>query len=319
MGVWQGIAQAYKDISAERTREREIREEREYNEKIRKEDFLNKQKLMREENLIEILQRRNAAKEQSENVVGKVKALKEKLGETDDERVAKVLSDPLAASAIFDTVEKVNIKRAENGLEPLTGTEILDSITYYDDDQNVKVMRGPTWGLEDLDRISGDEEEYRRVIIDSAGMGAKRPKPVVSVDPSLYDPKDPKRTEKAAEYFNTMVLQKAAMDLQRFGDDKAEGYAKLRALVDSAQKDPNGAGMAALQIQYGLSIYNDMLRSEDPNVNSISKHPVIQNGMQRVLDIQELKGILNDPNSSEQEKQEAQGLLEEITGIRRGQ
>ena len=38
MGVWQGIAQAYKDISAERAREKEIREEREYRIKEKEED-----------------------------------------------------------------------------------------------------------------------------------------------------------------------------------------------------------------------------------------------------------------------------------------
>lgn len=38
MGVWKGIAQAYKDISAERAREKEIREEREYRAKEKEED-----------------------------------------------------------------------------------------------------------------------------------------------------------------------------------------------------------------------------------------------------------------------------------------
>ena len=317
MGVWQGIAQAYKDISAERAREKEIREEREYNEKVRKEDFLNKQKLMREQNLLEILQKRNAAKKSSENYVGKVKALGAKLGETDDPRAAKVLSDPLAAAAILDAVESVNVKRAENGLEPLTGTEILDNITYYDDDQNVQIMRGPTWGLEDLDRISGDEEEYKRTIIESAGIGAQRPKPVVSVDPTLYDPRDPKRTKQAAEYFNAMVLQQAAAELQTL-DNEAEGYSNLAALVEDATKNANGAGMSALQIKYGLGIYEDMIGSNDPNVNSIAKDPVIQNSMQKLLDIRELQTILNDPSSTEDEKAEAQALLTGITGIRRG-
>lgn len=324
MGVWQGIAQAYKDISAERAREKEIREEREYRIKEKEEDrafereqYLARIREARRENLTKVLASRSDARSKSDNYVAKVKGLQEKLGETDDPRAAKVLSNPLAASAIFDAVEGVNIERAKNGLAPLSGTEILDNITYYDDDNNPQIVESPKFGLEDLDRISADEEEYQKVMIQAARSQAQRPKPVVSVDPTLYDPRDPKRTKQAAEYFNAMVLQQAAAELQTL-DNEAEGYSNLAALIEDATKNANGAGMSALQIKYGLGIYEDMIGSNDPNVNSIAKDPVIQNSMQKLLDIRELQTILNDPSSTEDEKAEAQALLTGITGIRRG-
>lgn len=324
MGVWQGIAQAYKDISAERAREKEIREEREYQTKQKEEDrafereqYLARIREARRENLTKVLASRSDARSKSDNYVAKVKGLQEKLGETDDPRAAKVLSNPLAASAIFDAVEGVNIERAKNGLAPLSGTEILDNITYYDDDNNPQIVESPKFGLEDLDRIAADEEEYQKVMIQAARSQAQRPKPVVSVDPTLYDPRDPKRTKQAAEYFNAMVLQQAAAELQTL-DNEAEGYSNLAALIEDATKNANGAGMSALQIKYGLGIYEDMIGSNDPNVNSIAKDPVIQNSMQKLLDIRELQTILNDPSSTEDEKAEAQALLTGITGIRRG-
>lgn len=324
MGVWQGIAQAYKDISAERAREKEIREEREYRIKEKEEDrafereqYLARIREARRENLTKVLASRSDARSKSDNYVAKVKGLQAKLGETDDPRAAKVLSNPLAASAIFDAVEGVNIERAKNGLAPLSGTEILDNITYYDDDNNPQIVESPKFGLEDLDRISADEEEYQKVMIQAARSQAQRPKPVVSVDPTLYDPRDPKRTKQAAEYFNAMVLQQAAAELQTL-DNEAEGYSNLAALIEDATKNANGAGMSALQIKYGLGIYEDMIGSNDPNVNSIAKDPVIQNSMQKLLDIRELQTILNDPSSTEDEKAEAQALLTGITGIRRG-
>lgn len=324
MGVWQGIAQAYKDISAERTREKEIREEREYQTKqkeadraFEREQYLARVQEARRENLTKILASRSDAKGKSDNYVAKVKGLQAKLGETDDPRAAKVLSNPLAAAAIFDAVEGVNVERAKNGLAPLSGTEILDNITYYDDDNNPQIVESPKFGLEDLDRIAADEEEYQRVMIQAARSGAQRPKPVVSVDPTLYDPRDPKRTKQAAEYFNAMVLQQASADLQSL-DNEAEGYSNLAALIEDATKNANGAGMSALQVKYGLGIYEDMIGSSDPNVNSIAKDPVIQNSMQKLLDIRELQTILNDPSSTEDEKAEAQALLTGITGIRRG-
>lgn len=324
MGVWQGIAQAYKDISAERAREKEIREEREYRTKEKEEDrafereqYLARIREARRENLTKVLASRSDARSKSDNYVAKVKGLQEKLGETDDPRAAKVLSNPLAASAIFDAVEGVNIERAKNGLAPLSGTEILDNITYYDDDNNPQIVESPEFGLEDLDRIAADEEEYQKVMVQAARSQAQRPKPVVSVDPTLYDPRDPKRTKQAAEYFNAMVLQQAAAELQTL-DNEAEGYSNLAALIEDATKNANGAGMSALQIKYGLGIYEDMIGSNDPNVNSIAKDPVIQNSMQKLLDIRELQTILNDPSSTEDEKAEAQALLTGITGIRRG-
>lgn len=327
MGFWQGVAEGYKDISAEQARKKEKEADRAFE----REQFMARMQEERRNNLLALMAKRRASGEDSANLVNKAKALSARIGAADDPRLQKIISDPLLAAKMYDEITKLDAERAKNDRRALSGTELLDAVSYYTEDGTPKVTPGKSFGLDDLDRLSADPAAYEEAVLEMSQV-TKRPEPVVSINQDAFRPRRYEQEKQATDYFNGMVLSAASKYAESLGED-ATGYSNLKATIADAQKDPNGAGMQTLYSQFGPDVYktfvevagaesqefllrNPILASQIELFKSDIK--VAQGGgvadTQRQKDLQTLQEVMSDPNQPESVRKRAENMYNEMTG-----
>jgi hypothetical protein len=90
----------------------------------------------RRDNLLTLFAKRDADKTASRAVTGQAQAFFSRLGDVDDPRVAALVNSPSVAAELEDRVSKIEIARAEAGLDtvPLTGETLLDFLVVQNPD-----------------------------------------------------------------------------------------------------------------------------------------------------------------------------------------
>lgn len=274
MGFWQGVASAYKDIGAERTREKELEEERAFEQ----EKLMTTLKENRRNALFELLARRKAAEGDASQYAAKTEALARRFEGVDDERVKVLLSNPITAATVYDNIVEIEAGRAKNDIAArLSGVEILNNLTIYGGSGGIKPAE---YTLEDIDAADlSDNKLYDEMRLGlSVPTGATAP--VVEVSPELLRPYGEKRLETARDTFSASVIQIAAQEAERLrqaGDERADEFASLSQAIEDVRKNgTKGIGMADLMTRFGVQVYEGLEAQGSPYLTALSEIPELQ-------------------------------------------
>lgn len=272
MGFWQGVAEAYKDISAERTRAREIEE----NKAFEREMFNKKIEEERRNILLNLYAKRKETQTNSNELAGKVSELSRML-DTKDERAKAVLSNPIAAAALYDSVQSINANRAKNEQPLLTGDEILGITVYSDRDGNKRITPESVKSLEEIGSMDlSDPAEFIRIRTSLEPRPAE--KPFVAMRPEYLDPQTGERTKRAIEdKLDPLVLARAGQRLDTLAKnpDAEKEYTALLKLTEMVGKGGTAAdyAMVKLRAMYGREIINTLDKQDQ---NELYKSPLIR-------------------------------------------
>jgi hypothetical protein len=337
MGFWQGVAEAYKDISAERTRAREIQDERDYRKKEKEEErafqrdmLMKKVEEDRRNNILNLMAKRRSTGANAEELALKAQAFAARVGETDDPRMKEILANPALAAAMLDQIDVLDQGRNKEGQRVLRGSELLDTMTYFTKDGSLGVTPGKSFGLDDLDRLSTDPKAYEEALLELS-QGGKSTQPVVRIDPEAFRAPSIGQEKRATDYFNGMILQAANVFVEN-SNLKGDAYGDLKATIDDAAKNPDGAGMATLYRQFGADVYTNFVKLTGADTEDfLIRNPVIANFLPKFKeDIQRASGV--DPetsqiqsdikylqdvianSTSEAEKKRAKTMLDQLVG-----
>lgn len=274
MGFWQGVASAYKDIGAERTREKELEEERAFEQ----EKLMTTLKENRRNALFELLAKRKAAEGDASQYAAKTEALARRFEGVDDERVKVILSNPIAAAAVYDNVVEIEAERAKNDIvQPISGELILNNFAVIGGRSGVTPTKVT---LEEIDAADlTDRGAFEKLALElSAPTGSTAP--VVEVSPELRRPYGEKRLETARDTFSASVIQIAAQEAERLrqaGDERADEFASLSQAIEDVRKNgTKGIGMADLMTRFGVQVYEGLEAQGSPYLTALSEIPEIQ-------------------------------------------
>jgi hypothetical protein len=271
MGFWQGVAEAYKDISAERTRARELEENRAFE----KEMFMKKVEENRRDKLIELSATRKKSKTNATEISGKAQELIKML-DPEDERTKVFVNDPVLAAATYDAVRKANEARVRNEKPTLTPEEILKISTYTDQSGKPKLSPDAPSSIEEINNLDlSNPEEYAKAL--KSLQPQSEDKPFVAVPPEYFSPDTGERTEKAIKTLDDMVMVRAYERLDKLGQDDKNSteYAQLAQLIDAGLGGGKGAELAMVRLRamYGREIIDNMNQQDQ---ETLYKSPVIR-------------------------------------------
>jgi hypothetical protein len=282
MGFWQGVAEAYKDISAERTRAREIQDERDYRKKekeeeraFEKEQFMLKVQENRRDVLYDLYAKRNATKANANEIKGKVTELL-KMVDPEDKKAQVFINNPAAGAAVYDTVKSINAKRAENEQPPLTADQILSIPVYTDESGRAKITPESVKSLEEIGSMDlSDPAEFMRI---RTSLETASEKPFVSVPTEFLNPDTGVRTKRAIEEkLDPMVLARAGQRLEALAEnpDAAKEYTSLLKLTSMVEKGGAAADYAMVKLRglYGREVI-ETLNQQDQD--ELYKSPLIR-------------------------------------------
>lgn len=329
VGMWQGIAQAVSEESERRFLQSEKEKDRAYEREM----WLEKVAEERKNSLIDLYVQSAAARSEAVNkYAGPAAAFLSRFDgdEQKDERVQFFRENPAAAAQVEEELRARELAAAKEGKPmPVTrGLSVLDYVDIYTTEEGDTQVEVP-----DIDTIlSGDFSDYdsyaqTAAALKAGGAGGA----YISVSPELGYAPDPKRLEDATQVWDNQSIMIASRKLEEL-DPTAVGYTELRNIIDGADKgDPVSLG--ALRTKYGPQALTELETANNPAVSYLRDNPTVMQytapppvtaSTTSAVDFnrfsreqldqigQELVAALNDPNSSEQEKVEAEQYLREL-------
>jgi len=257
-----------------------------------------------------------------------VRALDSRLRDEEGNLVSgaqEILSDPAAAHLLYQSIREEEQRAAEKGL-PVTrfsAQDIVDNATIYSSETGERQVL-PTISFEDL--LTGNfslEDGYR---IAYSGQ-EKRPDPVVEFRPQVNV--DPNKLKEGRDIWKGRVIRKLNEGLIEAKESDPELYTELFTLKESFEKDPDGPALVQVENLFGVQVYKEMMQEGSEYFKFLEVDPFFNPIRQKLEQVEQrteadvgsqeidaviLQQILSDPNASEEDKKEAQELLQIITG-----
>ena len=319
MGFWQGVADAYKDIEAQKTREEELEQARadrlaeiESDRAFDREMFQKRLEETRRDTLFKLAAERGVASGDAEAMAAKTRSLAERLSGVeapeDVERVGKILQNPAAAAEIYDRLESVEQGLAENDMpRRLTPSEILEGFAVISPGAGVQPVDVSIQDILDAD-LSDPGTAFDLTTRLSPREVAP---PVIQTDPTLFQPFKGERLSGAEEAFAGEVMRRAQVKLSSLGEDAPE-YADLSATIkEASSKGVGSAGMNNLISEFGFDAYKVLKDLESPVVMTLDALPSVQ--ANRYSDRIELEQAAREGTPAEQD--EAKRILRDVFGV----
>lgn len=275
-----------------------------------------------------IMKRQMSLEGTSREFENSVKALSSRLRDEDGNLIAgaqEILSDPSAAHLLYQSITEEEKRAAEKGLPTtrFSAQDIVDNSTVYSSETGKREVL-PSISFEDLLTGNFDLADGYRIALSEE---EERPEPVVEFMPQVNV--DPAKLEEGRDIWKSRVLRRFNEALIEAKDSDPEQYTKLFTLKESFDRDPEGPALTQVEDLFGTEIYAEMQKEgseyfkfleRDPFFNPIRQK--LESVDQRVEtntdmpqgDVVILQQILSDPNATEEEKREAEELLQIITG-----
>lgn len=301
----------------ERLKEEKL-DERAYQREMLKERF----RLQREQELLPaVIKRIQETEELANKFANSTRALRARL--TDNEGnlypgAEALITNGQADHILMEKIIKAEEKAAENDqVLTLSGQDLIDSATVYSSEAGSQVPM-PDISVEDL--LEGNVSVETMAEIAYSG-GGETPEPYVVLDPVVNQ--DPNKFDMGREIFKGRVLQKLDTELNNATD--ATQNSKLFELREAYLKDPDGPVYNQIIDMYGKDVYGEMLEEgneyfyiEDDPVFAPIREAITIDSSGNSEDLSNDKAILleviSDPNAPAEQRQEAQRLLDIITG-----
>jgi hypothetical protein len=317
MGFWQGLNEATIRIGERKDQERAIQEEREYSKQekaearaFEKQMFMEQLSETRRDNLLTLFAKRDADKTASKAITGQAQAFFSRLGDVDDPRVAALVNSPSVAAELEDKVSKIEIARAEAGLDtvPLTGETLLDLLVVQSPDT------GEVNSVDvDLDELltmdMSDRASYERMMIEMSGTPAK---PYATIKPEAYKQPAPKVLEESRLVFDETVMELAQRQLEAL-DSKSDEWTNLFKMVEQ-YPTAGSAGRTKLREMFGATAYETLEAIDSPYIQGLKDDPQLSKYNPVNSAVSQLQMVMSDPEASPDDKARAQRLLDQLQG-----
>jgi len=324
MGFWQGINEGLSEVMAQKERQRELEarqreteQEREFRRqevaaarKFEADQFMTQLTESRRDNLIGLYANQRQQEQEASALTGKAQSFLDRFAGVDDEDIAALASDPRAAAALEDQLREAEVQMAKAGIDrpPLGGEALLDLLF-------VKVpetgeVRPVDVTLDDLMSMDlSDRKVYEETVLD---LSRTQPGVEASLSPSIYFTPDSKVLDEGRALFDSQVLRAANEQLKTL-DSNSREWSDLNAKIDS-YKDEDSSARVELQDMYGVGVAIKLLGSDNQYITSFKSDPLLSPYVSAAIPLREegirtLNGIINDPNASEADKEEARFLL----------
>jgi hypothetical protein len=313
MSFLVGFVEGMKDLSAERerkeARQQEIdlrQKEREEDKAFQRETFQTQLLESRRDNLYQLILKREQDKQEATKLTATAQSFLDRIGQTDDPKVAVIAANPTLAAQLEAEVRKIEIARAESDLDlpPLSGQALLDLITVQDPKTGeVSPVEIDLETIESLDM--SDRTQYERMLLDLS-----RPQKVADgrISPEAYRRIKPEVLEEGRKVFDQEVLRLANQALTAAKDD-ANLHPKLSKMIEE-YKTEGSAGRMAIRDMFGASAMEVLQAIDSPYIQNMKDDPQLQ----RYTVIAELNRIATDPMASEEERQRAKDILDRVQG-----
>jgi hypothetical protein len=324
MGFWQGINEGLSEVMAQKERQRELEarqreteQEREFRRQevaasraFEREQFMTQLTESRRDNLIGLYANQRQQEQEASALAGKAQSFLDRFVGVDDERIAALASDPRAAATLEDQLREVEVRRADGGLDlpPLQGEALLDLLV-------VKIpetgeVRPVDVTLDDLLTMDlSDPKAYQETVLN---LGRTQPGVEAYLSPSASFIPDPTVLKEGRALFDAEIRRAAQAELAKL-DSNSREWSDLRAKIDS-YGDENSSARMELQDMYGVGVAAKMLGSENRYITSFKSDPLLSPYVSAAIPIREegirtLNEIIADPNTPEDQRQEARSLL----------
>jgi hypothetical protein len=317
MGFWQGLNEGIIRVGERRDQERAVQEERAYSKQekaearaFEKQLFMEQLGETRRDNLLTLFAKRDADKTASRAVTGQAQAFFSRLGDVDDPRVAALVNSPSVAAELEDRVSKIEIARAEAGLDtvPLTGETLLDFLVVQNPDT------GEVNSVDvDLDELltmdMSDRANYERMVIE---MSQTPTKPYATIKPEAYRVPAPKVLEESRLAFDETVMQLAQRQLEAL-DSKSDEWTNLFKMVEQ-YPTAGSAGRTKLREMFGTTAYEALEAIDSPYIQGLKDDPQLSKYNPANSTVSQLQRVMSDPEASPDDKARAQRLLNQLQG-----
>ena len=317
MGFWQGLNEGIIRVGERRDQERAVQEERAYSKQekaearaFEKQLFMEQLGETRRDNLLTLFAKRDADKTASRAVTGQAQAFFSRLGDVDDPRVAALVNSPSVAAELEDRVSKIEIARAEAGLDtvPLTGETLLDFLVVQNPDT------GEVNSVDvDLDELltmdMSDRANYERMVIE---MSQTPTKPYATIKPEAYRVPAPKVLEESRLAFDETVMQLAQGQLEAL-DSKSGEWTDLFKMIEQ-YPTAGSAGRTKLREMFGTTAYEALEAIDSPYIQGLKDDPQLSKYNPANSTVSQLQRVMSDPEASPDDKARAQRLLNQLQG-----
>jgi len=323
MGFWQGvnegltfvmeadtrkkeIEQARKDRLAERQSDAEIRRQeleqaRKYSLEDR--DAANKDKIR--ELMIGYGLERTKEEKAAEGLKLEAAKLFQLFPDESNDKLEFLKSDPKAAAEAYSIVSDIMTKAAAGGA-PIT-PDVALGFVYVNQYGEAKSV-APDLDIANYPATWEGLSSYREATLTPSG-----PTTIVSANPQAYLKPNTENMGVVRGAFERAVQAKAIADLPTLAGNATE-ESKLRASIEDF-KNPNSEGYREIMKKYGQPIFNTFASKGDDFSAAILQDPnFTEFSTKRFGDIQLANQILNDPESSEDDKVGARELLNQAYG-----
>jgi len=330
MGFWQGLNEGLGVVREEKARKKEFdarqqeiqterdirRQEREQDYSRQKEMFTLQQNASRQDALYAVYLKRQQEKAAAVALRGKANTFIGRLGESNDPRVSALMSDPATAAQLEDTVQEIERKRAESGVDmpPLQGKVLLDLLTVQVPETGQ--VKAVDIDLEEINTadLSNTDEFFR---LNYELTRPVTPSVSASINPKAYFIPNPKTLEEGRVLFDDLVLQQANAYRETVANDPNKA-----ADIDSMLKEyatEGSAGRTKLRAMFGPAAAETLLASSDnPYLSSVQQDPQLApfvNQASANIEQQQLRAIVDNPGTPPDQRQEAIDLLKTRHGI----
>lgn len=330
MGKWQGIASAFGAYQEREFAAEEKEKERAYERELMLEQRAEKYRDI----LLPLYVERETSRAKAERELAPyISAFASRFSEEEmrDPRVQKLLSNSYAAVGAEKLLTNMEKEAMDKGVPvPMTrGLGALDLFEVFDTEDGTTQVES-TVDLETiLTEDYSDWDTYAKTVTSLSGGSSAAP--YIRPTSAAGFGYDPKRLEDATQVWDNQSIMIASRKLKEL-DPTAVGYTELRNIIDGADKgDPVSLG--ALRTEYGLQALTELEATENPAVSYLKDNPTVMQytapppvttSTTSAVDFnrfsreqldqigQELVAALSDPNSSEQEKVEAEQYLREL-------
>lgn len=265
MGFWQGINAGLAAVQEEKSRKREIEEQRQYEREM----FMLKTAESRRDSLFTLFAERQRDDAQAKALTSDAQNFFSRLGEVDDPRVAALARNPQAAAALEKEIRSLEIDARKNGVEPpvLRGQELLDLLTVYN--PNTGDIKPVSVSIEDIsDMDLSDRSNYEKLALELTQPVVR---PTATLSTEAYRRFDPKVLEKGNEVFDQEVLRLANEALK--GTD-ATGDSELRPLIENYGEE-GSAERFALMDMFGHQAFANLAAMDNPYIQDFERDPIL--------------------------------------------
>lgn len=229
--------------------------------------------------------------------------------------------DPRGAHELMKKIDAAEAEAASNDMAlVLSGQDLLDRVTTFSSEKSGPQPM-PNVSVQDLLEGNVPMEDMMRLAYTTSGTAAE---PYVRLDPV----RTPKSTTFAdqREVFEGRVLQELQRTVLREGEVSPERFTRAQDLLESYKRDPDGTAMVLIMDEFGKEVYQDMLKEErfdlenDPyfkpyrTQENVVSEPVqaTPTDQEREEAIQFLTSIIEDPNATQEEKDQARAALQDV-------